>query len=227
VLKQTKGYVEAISGSIAAARKGHAFASECLGAVDELVKDPNTKGNFESMLKIGRSALEIANGALDGFRQVRQELHQVRAIYSLRELLPAVFAHTSSSGDRISEKKPEDRRRPERYVDKRFMPSSTDNADPNGQKLQPAIELLEQGAPLLETYQQSVDSYVKWWTEILMRQKSSDNKMRYLKPEELRSNLRLTQAKVQWESFKNEYEAYVDKVGGIIFDQKDSGAETR
>ena len=58
-------------------------------------------------------------------------------------------------------------------------------------------------------------------------QKSSDNKMRYLKPEELRSNLRLTQAKVQWESFKDEYETYVDKVGGILFDQKDSETETR
>lgn len=129
MLKQTKGYVEAISGSIIAAKKGHAFASECLGAIDELAKDPNTKGSFESMLKIGRSALEIANGALDGFRQVRQDLHQVRAIHSLRELLPAVFAHTSFSGDRVSKKKPEDRRRSERYVDKQFMPSSTDNSD--------------------------------------------------------------------------------------------------
>jgi len=84
VLKQTKGYVEAISGSIIAARKGQALASECLGAIDELLKDPNTKGSVESMLKIGRSALEIANGALDGFRQVRQDLHQVRAIHSLK-----------------------------------------------------------------------------------------------------------------------------------------------
>jgi len=129
VLKQTKGYVEAISGSIAAAKKGHVFASECVGAVDELVDDPNTRGSFESMLKIGRSALEIAHGALDGFRQVRQDLHQVRAIHSLKELLFAIFAHTSSSGDRVSEKKPEDRRRSERYVAKRFMPSSTDNSD--------------------------------------------------------------------------------------------------
>ena len=86
MLKQTKGYVEAISGSITAAKKGHALASECLGAIDELLKDPNTKGSVESMLKIGRSALEIANGALDGFRRVRHDLHQVRAIYSLREL---------------------------------------------------------------------------------------------------------------------------------------------
>jgi len=60
-----------------------------------------------------------------------------------------------------------------------------------------------------------------------MVQKSNDNKMRYLKPWELRSNLRLTQAKVQWQSFKDEYEAYVDKVGSILFDQKDSGTETR
>jgi len=50
-----------------------------------------------------------------------------------------------------------------------------------------------------------------------MTQKSSDNKMRYLGPEELRSNLRLTQAKMQWESFKYEYEAYVDKVYAIHF----------
>ena len=58
-------------------------------------------------------------------------------------------------------------------------------------------------------------------------QKSSDNKMRYLKPEEMRSNLRLTQAKVQWESFKDEYEAYVDKVYGILCHRRELGTETR
>jgi len=64
---------------------GHAFASEWLGAIDEFSKDSNEEVDLDRIQKIGRSATENATGVLGGFRRVREDLHHVRAIHSLRE----------------------------------------------------------------------------------------------------------------------------------------------